>query len=458
MRILVEVTASTLNKRWGAGTSFGIRGSLKKGDQVTAIKEENGWYYLSDASGWISKKYTKAIKNLEPGGAPGKTDPNSSSKVPTSGAGGSTSNMDYATAKKVLGEKAANEMFPQYAKSTQKGVPEDGADYIPLKYTSYNYNVDTTFLDTNLDIIRRNANIKSGPTYKTMTAALHQQFNRYKIAYPDAYLSKSTSYVFFTRPDLNILKSTTGGNVALTDDFKNVGLYYMLFNKNPDLLRGLTSHLTSKHDFNIWLSNQSESFELSDEFIKTVEHGETYTGYKLVYGKNNIESNTAGTFSVSYSDDNYGSVYYTHKAWMEYISMVSRGEASPTVEYIRKKILDYACSAYYFLCGPDGETIIFWAKFFGVFPTSTPSSAFSWAKGSNVKLPNFSINYAYSFKEDANPLSLAEFNMNSRTDLIYKKIYEPMTMSGGQTLSGAPFVDTVKGGIDRYQFKLRFRK
>ncbi|WP_171567733.1 hypothetical protein, partial [Brevibacillus sp. MCWH] len=159
-----------------------------------------------------------------------------------------------------------------------------------------------------------------------------------------------------------------------------------------ELILSLTDHFSNSHDFHPYLSNTANSFELSDEFIKTVEHGETLTGYKVQYGKNNIESNSSGSFSISYIDDAEFNIYKTHKAWIEYISRVYRGEVTPKRDYIQKKILDYTVSVYYFICGPDGETILFWSKYFGVFPTNTPSSASSWSKGSSVKLPEFTIN------------------------------------------------------------------
>lgn len=58
----VTVTASALNVRSGAGTSYRILGSLKKGQSVSVTAEQSGWLKIAYGSsgGWISKQYTKA--------------------------------------------------------------------------------------------------------------------------------------------------------------------------------------------------------------------------------------------------------------------------------------------------------------------------------------------------------------------------------------------------------------
>jgi len=120
--------------------------------------------------------------------------------------------------------------------------------------------------------------------------------------------------------------------------------------------------------------------------------------------------------------------------------------------------LDYASSVYYILCGPDGETILFWSKYFGVFPTNAPSSITSWSKGTQMKIPEYSTTFAYAFKEDFSPLTLAEFNMNNTGAYLYRKTYEPSLIGTGKTFTGAPFIDTsINSGSNAYEFKLKFR-
>jgi len=319
-----------------------------------------------------------------------------------------------------------------------------------------NYFMDYSNIISNINIIEKNLNIDINPeTSSIIRNDMLNKFNRFKIAFPTLELTKTFSYVFFTRPDLNIYN---GNGSTLVDKVENDPYFYYLNKNSPQLLRSLTKFFSIRHDFNPYLSNRAESFELKDEMIKTGEYGETFTGWKIKYGKHNVESKTADSFSISYTDDNNYNVYKIHKAWTDYISKVYRGEFSPNRDSITERVIDYACSVYYFICGPDGETILFWTKYTGVFPTSTPSAASSWQKGNQVKFPNFSIPYEFSWKEDMNPASLAEFNIHSEKygNARYATTYEAKLGSTGTTFVDAPYVESIVTNTN-YEFKLRFR-
>lgn len=54
----VRITANTLNVRAGAGTSYKVTTTVKKGGIYTITEEKNGWGKLKSGAGWISLKYT----------------------------------------------------------------------------------------------------------------------------------------------------------------------------------------------------------------------------------------------------------------------------------------------------------------------------------------------------------------------------------------------------------------
>lgn len=324
------------------------------------------------------------------------------------------------------------------------------------------FNDYSDFVD-NMSIIRKNLNINdSASNLADIKYNMVNRFDRWKVAHPDIQLTKSFGYVFFTRPALNLYDHVSYTEIKLLDVVSRDPVYYYLDNNNRQLLRSLTKTFSGMHDFNPFLSNMAQSFELSDESIETIEHGKTFTGHMVKYGRHNIKSKTAGTFSVDYIDDNEYKVYKIHKAWCDYISKVYRGEFEPEEYYIKNRILDYACSVYYFLCGEDGETILFWSKYTGVFPTNIPSAKSSWNKGTLLKMPEISVNYEYAWKEDFNPVSLAEFNINGSgadqdSGYSYISTYEPELLTTGKTFTGSPFVETIRNSVGDYTFKLRFR-
>ena len=57
----VRITANTLNVRAGAGTSYKVTTTVKKGGVYTITAEQNGWGKLKSGAGWISLKYTEKV-------------------------------------------------------------------------------------------------------------------------------------------------------------------------------------------------------------------------------------------------------------------------------------------------------------------------------------------------------------------------------------------------------------
>ena len=59
---LVKITANNLNVRKGPGVSYGVSGTVKKGQVYTIVETKNGWGKLKSGAGWISLGYTEKLK------------------------------------------------------------------------------------------------------------------------------------------------------------------------------------------------------------------------------------------------------------------------------------------------------------------------------------------------------------------------------------------------------------
>ena len=288
---------------------------------------------------------------------------------------------------------------------------------------------------------------------KTLTV----YYDRFKMPDPNLALLKGFPHVFFTRPNCNIFDSGKKLNSLLQS--KDIFKYVYEYNKN--LLFQLSKDGGGYgHDFMLSLSNLACSFSTSDEYITTGQYGQTYTGYKMTYGRHDIESKTAGQFTIEYNDTRNLDVYFLNRLWVQYIRGVFRGEIYPLQSSIMNKILDYAASLYYIITAEDGETILFWTKYYGVFPSQIPVTHLSWGKGQPISPSDFTIEYQYSFKEDCNPYAIMEFNHNSRlsggdSNIAYAPIYNKYTNSASENWVGAPFI-SYDSKINRY--KLRFKK
>lgn len=324
----------------------------------------------------------------------------------------------------------------------------------------YDYYIDYSRdgLLEDMDKIRRNLNMDV-QDITTLFDRLTTHYNRFKLGNANDALSKGFPHVFFTRPDCKFFKDSDGTKLA-TKPGKDPNIKYINAHK-PALLRQLSQ--VDGDDWAYLLSNKVASFGTTDESIEVDTYGSTYHKQKIAHGKSNSESKAANTFTIQMTDTRDLDILNIHKLWTDYIHNVYHGKWFPKNQYLWKKIIDYAASCYYIITAEDGETIIFWSKYYGIFPTNIPSSSYSWQAGQPIQKTDLNITYQYSFKEDLNPLALVEFNLNSGIStvdkLTYELTYNPYLGSTGRTWVGKPFIETVKGTTDDdFYFKLRFMK
>lgn len=310
--------------------------------------------------------------------------------------------------------------------------------------------------------VRRSLNLLNRSVSPSTLRQLYMNnYNRFKETYVDDMLNKTFAHVFFVRPNCNIFDS--GSALTLTETLTNIPEFYYALKHNKLILQQLQQDYggAPAHQFMFYPSNKVRSFEVADEYIVTDTYGQSRTGYKVPYGKHNVESRTADKFSCTYVDDNRLTVYHVHKLWMDYVSYIYRGKITPRPEYIKNKIIDYATCVYYILCAEDGETIIFWSKYTGVFPIKAPSSSFSFTAENpgGIAKPEINIEYQYAWKEDFNPLSLVEFNEHTGNHTYqYTNSYQASKLGPASTWSGCPFIETFTGvgNGNNFIFKLRF--
>lgn len=303
--------------------------------------------------------------------------------------------------------------------------------------------MDTIREEFNLDIDRK---------------TIFEKFNRFRVPTPDNELTSTRGYVYFTRPDLNTDMMRLVGDKVVVGTAHAFPLMSNMNHQHGTLMKYLLSSrdkVGCSHDFIPILTHACTGFDISDEVLETDEIGETFTGWKFVYGKSLTKSKTAGTVNITFTDDNMLSIYKMFKVWTEYIHAVWRGECDPFDVNSDKHILDYAISIYYFLTKANGEDILFFTKLTGCFPTAVPSSNFSDTLGTPIKRPNYTIPFVYTRKDDYNPVFLAEFNhLSDENDHDAMPIYNEHTLTVHKSFVGAPFVHTTDG---MYTYQLKHR-
>ena len=292
-----------------------------------------------------------------------------------------------------------------------------------------------------------------------------QYYNRFKIPNPDLFGTRYFPHLFFVKPSCYIFD----GNGNLRPSIKNDQAFIYASKNAPNVLREIssTNGNSSYTDFMMSLSNAAISFPTSDEAINNGEYSANYTGYKVLYGKSDIMSKTDGSIEVSFNETRNFDIYLLHRLWVEYISNSYRGFFEPSSSTIFSKTLDYAGALYYIVTAENGEDIVYWTKYYGIFPISIPSTQFSWSDGRPLTISDvkkIDISYKFSFKEDFNPYSLIEFNQNAHAENYssgnYLDIYNKNFTHATDPWATKPFIEVVQDSSNNdvpYRFKLRFK-
>lgn len=287
----------------------------------------------------------------------------------------------------------------------------------------------------------------------------HYMYNRFKVIDINSSHNKTFTHVFFTRPDLNILRKS-GGSIVPVKQVTEHTEAALLWRRYPDLFKLLVdcSRCGDSNNFNLLLSNTVQSFDIIDETLSTNRVGKNWNEYEMQYG-DAYTGRTAGEFSCNFAETADLEIITLMKLWITYIDNVARGAWNPSynlngasiksksASHVYTKTLDYASSAYVFKCGPDGEDILYWSKYYGVFPLNTGANVLSWDinnPAGDVPKPN--IKFAYCYKRDLSPISLIEFNNIAKvSDGKYEPAYNVNLANSSRPFVGTPFVEISLG-------------
>lgn len=246
-------------------------------------------------------------------------------------------------------------------------------------------------------------------------------FNRMQFPNHHNKVDGTREYIFFTKPDLNIMHSQDTLNAALA------GYPFWIEMKNSyrriisDLQISATrpSIQEDKQQFIPLLTNAiAGTLDLPSITADTTETGSTIYGTEIQYRKGSMKSDESFDFSLEMVDNPYLEVYHFFKMYDEYETLKDLGIVGPastitldgktyTSSYIRNKILHDQIAIFRFLVNENDMGIIHYSKLVGCFPKSVPREAMSQISPGLIK---YTIDWHAQFIEDMNPLILEEFN------------------------------------------------
>lgn len=320
--------------------------------------------------------------------------------------------------------------------------------------------INATEFDNDLsDLIRSNGLIKRSPD------EFYNKFARFQYLDPYNRLNTTREYVFFTKPDLNIYRSnsTTLNTEQGSGGVGGLPIFQSASKTIPEVLQQLQYSSNTRYPFVNILSNSKKSnLELpSISAGSDIETSANLYGTTMAYRNTSFISDENFEFSMEFEDTKFLEVYMFFKLYDEYERKKIYGIVSPPTDaYVVNRILHDQMSVFKFIVGEDGETIIFFAKLYGVYPKSVPREAFSdMPEDGNLR---FSVQFHATFVEDMDPLILTDFNILSRTIRSSGKpadIYNADLAGSIGDWYSAPYIESSKSskGPNAIQYKLKWR-
>lgn len=318
-----------------------------------------------------------------------------------------------------------------------------------------------TYTNTSDDTFR--SLLQAAHIYNRSEIEWYTKFNRFGCLDPYNTLSTTREYIFITKPDLNIFANSSTTSV-LNSALSQYPIWQDALVRYNDVLQQLQYSVngTGKPFINLFTNSIKSSVDLPDISTNDVQTSENIYGTFMTYRRSSVTSDEQHEFSIEFEDTKYTEVYMWFKLYDEYEKLKDLGLVSPPDEsYIVNKIIHDQMALFKFIVGEDGETLIYWAKMWGVYPKGVPRNAFSdLSSGESLKI---SVNFKAQFVDDMDPSILVDFNtltvptgMPAAKDIL--PIYDKSIGRVSGEWAGNPFITkttNAKLGIDQYKFKWR---
>lgn len=235
----------------------------------------------------------------------------------------------------------------------------------------------------------------------------YSKIDRFKDLQPYSQLFGSKEVIFFTKPDLHLFENYNPS--YLNKEIQNVAFFKEALRRYPGLLQQLQLSMNgNKTPFIPLLQNAvKSSLEMPSSTSDIVETSSTVFGTNIAYKHKAPAGEEGFDFSLEFEDSKYLEVYTLLKIMDEYAKKKNL-ITPPNDSYTVNKILHDQFSIYKFILDEDFETIIYYAKYYGVFSKSLPREVFGNLNSDGGI--SYSVDFHASFVDDWDPQILVDFN------------------------------------------------
>ena len=170
-------------------------------------------------------------------------------------------------------------------------------------------------------------------------------------------------------------------------------------------------------------------------------------GTAITYRDTSEKSDDGFDFSIEFEDNRYLEVYMLFKLYDEYERKKHIGLINPFHKYIENKIIHDQFAIYKFLVSAeDGESILYYAKYWGVYPKGVPRDIMNEITENRLR---FTIPFRAQFVDDSDPLILADFMELTNPNNEFKakmsmEMYDQKTQQANLKFGMIPFITKEK--------------
>ena len=261
----------------------------------------------------------------------------------------------------------------------------------------------------------------SAGIYRRQDMSMLDAFHRFPRIDPYRMISTNREYAFFVKPNLHLFNGTD--SATLNPELSTVPFFASLMSRGyGPLMAQLEADVDKSHPFiNILTNRKVSNIDMPNIQAEDIETGQNFYGTRIKYRRGTERADEEADFSVEFEDTKYLEIYLLFKIFDEYEKCKWYGQVTPPDSwYIENKVLHDQIAVYKFVVGEDGESIIYWAKYTGVYPVVIPRDVFSdIPQDGHLKL---TVQFRAMFVEDMMPNIISDFNAISAPNGIGKLI------------------------------------
>lgn len=281
-------------------------------------------------------------------------------------------------------------------------------------------------------------------------------YNRTKLPIADLEHRKGFRHLFFTRPECYVMaRNPDGVGTVLSEQAVNDEDFSSSYTRfpyissllSPVYITGSYSDNDLNSNWNFLLSNRVTGLNTSGNYKITTDDGmqKSVEGYTVTIGKN-LDSRVGSELSVSFRDTKNLEVYEFLRMLILYIYKIHKGifapsyngyqyrntflpitgeslpiqnklggtNISPIMLHPYDRALDYTCSLFDIVTNEAGTKILYWCKYYGMFPTEVSVSGLN-NENDQPLTNNMTVNatFRYQYKLECVNKTLIEFNYNA---------------------------------------------